>query len=166
MEHGVEICGSVCDDNYNRYVGWEESNVCIKKYFHASTVQTISHKITQLLQGVDPKGRPIIVPNTTICSIMSTIYENYRPPTGDIVSRYVVPTDEPENYVQSMIDQVIEVIVTDVRNNIGMDEHNSKLSVWNTVLGDFNMNGLRAHPIIKVREKNTSHRGMVSFMNY
>ena len=29
MEYGTEICGPICDDNYIKHVGWEESNACI-----------------------------------------------------------------------------------------------------------------------------------------
>jgi hypothetical protein len=155
------------DDNFTRHVGWEESNVCIKKYFSIETVNIISRKLTELLEGVDSRGRPIIIPNTTITSVMGEIFNSYRPPTGDIYGRYNVPTDEPQNYVQSMIDQVLEVIFSDVRNNLGMDECNANLNIWDaTLMGDFNEKGLRQHPPIKVRKKNTNHRGMVSFMNY
>jgi hypothetical protein len=34
-----------------------------------------------------------------------------------------------------------------------MDECNSKLSAWTTILGDFNEHGLRRHAPIKLREK-------------
>lgn len=154
MEYGTEICSTFCDDNYIKHVGYSESNACIKKYFDKHTVSTISYKITELLQGVDPSGRPIIVPNKTICSVMNDIYNSYRPPTGDIFSRYIVPSGtSSENYVQSMIDQVIEVITSDVRNNLGMEENNKKLSIWTTVYGDFNEHGLQQHSSIKVRKK-------------
>jgi hypothetical protein len=155
-----------CDDNFIRHVGWKESNECIKSYFSNHTVKNISFKISQLLQGVDHQGRKIVVPDKTICSVMSEIYNSYRPPTGDIHTRYVVPTGEPDNYIQSMIDQVIEVITNDVKNNLGMEECNKNLSIWSTLYGDFNNSGLKQHAKIKVREKNTNHRGMVSFMNY
>lgn len=154
MEYATEICSQFCDDNYIKHVGYKENNSCIKKYFDASTVRTISHKVTQLLEGVDPQGRPIIVPSKTICSVMNEIYDSYRPPTGDIFSRYIVPSGtSSESYVQSMIDQVIEVITSDVRNNLGMEECNKKLSIWTTVYGDFNEHGLQQHPKIKVRNK-------------
>ena len=52
-----------------------------------------------------------------------------------------------------MIDQVINIITTDVKVNLGMDEHNSKLSAWTTILGDFNEHGLRRHAPIKLRER-------------
>lgn len=155
MEYGTEIYGNLpCDDNYIKHVGYTESNDCIKKYFSVETVQTISQKVTQLTMGVNPDNRPIIVPSSTICSVMNDIYESYRPPVGDIYSRYIVPSGTTsESYVQNMIDQVIEVIVSDIRNSLGIEEHNSKLSIWTTVYGDFNQHQLRQHPIIKIRNK-------------
>ena len=102
--------------------------------------------------GVHPENRPIIVPDSTIYNIMDSIYQGYRPPTGDIYGRYNIPSGTTtESYVQNMIDQVIEVIVSDVRNNYETIENNSKLSIWTTVLGEFNDNGLRSYPPIKTR---------------
>lgn len=154
MEYGTKICGTICDSNYVKYVGYEQSNTCVKKYFSKSNVNTISRKITELLQGVDPENRPIVVPDTTICSVMSDVYDSYRPPTGDIHSRYIVPSGtSSESYVQNMIDQTIEIITSDVKNNLEMEEHNRKLTIWTTVYGDFNDHGLRQHPPIKLRNK-------------
>jgi hypothetical protein len=159
-------CENICDDNFYRYVGYKENNDCIRKYFSKETVDSISLKVTELTLGVDPQNRPIIVPRNRICDVMSQIYYAYRPPTAAIYSRYVIPTNEPINYVQDMIDQTIEIIVSDIRNNLGMEECNSKLSVWTTVLGDFNTHGLIGHDVIKVRNKRPSHAGYVSFMSY
>lgn len=168
MEHGSQICSSKdCDYNFVRHVGYKESNVCIQKYYSPETVKIISKKVTELLQGVDPDNRPIIVPDKTICAVMDNIYTSFRPGTGDIYTRYIIPNGlNYDSYVQDMIDQVIQVITNDVKNNLGMDECNSKLSIWTTVLGDFNEHGLRQHPPIKIRNKTTNNRGMVSFMSY
>lgn len=154
------------DYNYIRFAGWKEDNACIRKYFSLQTVRDISKKITELLYGVDRENRPIIVPDKTIVKVMNDIYSSYRPETKDIYGRYNIPTDGVESYVANMIDQVIAVITSDVRANIGMQQCNEALSAWTTVLGDFNEHGLRQHSKIKVRERNTNHRGMVSFMNY
>ena len=151
--HGEDICGQICDKNFYKHVGYTEDNCCIRQYYSRATVDTIPHQITQLLMGVDPQNRPIIVPDKTICAVMSDIYDAYRPPTGDIYTRYNVPNNESDNYVQNMIDQVINVIVTDVKNNLEMEQYNATLPVWTTVPGDFNENGLRSHPIIKTRDK-------------
>ena len=156
---------TVCDDNYNRFIGWSQHNVCINKYFSYNTVEIISHKVTELLQGADPKNRPIIVPNKTICHVMSAVYDSHRPETGDIYTRYIVPSGKGENnYVQDMIDQVIEIIVSDVRTNLGMEEYNKTLTKWTTLYGDFNKHGLRQHSQIKVRDKRPAP--MQFFMNY
>jgi hypothetical protein len=150
MEYGENLC----DFGYIKHVGYSENNACIAKYFDSKTVDIISNKVSELLQGVDPQNRKIVVPDSNICSVMNNIYESYRPPVGDIYSRYIIPTGtSSESYIQNMIDQVIEVITSDIRNNMEMAENNSKLSVWTTVYGDFNEHQLRQHAPIKVRNK-------------
>lgn len=153
MEYGISIDNSSRDLSYVRHVGYQESNDCIRSFFNPSTVKTISSKVTQLLQGVDPYNRPIIVPDKTIANVMDSVYNNFRPETGDMYARYNIPGNSEDNYIQKMIDETIEIIVSDVKNNIGMEECNRKLSVWTTVLGDFNDKGLRSHPQIKLRKK-------------
>lgn len=157
---------NICDNNSMRYVGWKQSNDCIQKYFSEETVVTISRKVTELTLGVHPSGRPIVVPKDNICSLMSEIYTNYRPAAGDIYSRYTIPTNQPQNYVQSMIDQVIEVIVSNIRSSVGMDTNNKSLTRWTTVYGSFNAHGLRQTGPIKVRKRNLNGRGRISFMSY
>jgi len=159
MEYATEISDVFKDDNYIRHVGYSDDNFGIKKYFNDITVRTISAKITELLHGVDPENRAIIVPDKTIWSVMSDIYNSYRPPTGDIYSRYIVSsgTNLADSYIQNMIDQVIELITSDVRNNLGIEEYNKKLTVWTTVYGDFNRHGLRQVPPIKIRNKHPAY---------
>lgn len=153
IQQQTTFCDSLCDRKYIQHVGYSPDNECLKSYFSPQTVEFISKKITQLLQGVDCKNRRIIVPKNTICSIMSSVYENYRPQTGDIFTRYIIPNNQPENFISNMIDQVIEIITTQVRNEWGMRENNAKLTIWTTVYGDFNEHGLRQHPPIKILEK-------------
>ena len=155
MEYASDIFGEIKDDNYNRYVGWDGGDEYVKKYFSEGTIRIISAKIIELLKGVDPHGRTIIVPDKTILSVMSDIYKSYRPPTGDIHTRYIVSPGSlyRDNYIQNMIDQTIEVITSDVRNNIGIEENNKKLTVWTTVYGDFNLHGLKQTSQIKIRNR-------------
>ena len=102
--------------------------------------------------GVDPLNRPILVPDDKIAFVMDAIYENYRPATSDIFSRYNVPDGTTtESYVQNLIDQTIELIYSEVKTNLEMEENNRKLSIWSTVLGDFNSQGLRSFAPIKTR---------------
>ena len=158
MEYARRLTGEVNDDNYYRYVGWNTNGAtyssCYNKFFSPSTVQIISNKLTELLMGVDPQNRPIKVSDRVIYHMMGQIFESFRPPTGDIYGRYNVPNGmSSDSYVQSMIDQTIEVIYAGIRAEKNMEENNSKLTIWTTVLGDFNDHGLRDHPTIKVQEK-------------
>lgn len=152
MEYGTEICGEPCNDKFIQHVGYSESP-CIKKLFSKENLKQMSCKITELLMGVDPQNRPIVVPDKTICSVLSAVYDNFRQETGDIHSRYIVPKSAPVNYNQTMIDETINVITADVKVNLGMQECNSKLSIWTTVLGSHNAHGLQRHSKIKLREK-------------
>ena len=96
---------------------------------------------------------------------MSTVYNNYRHPTGDIHSRYIIASkDGPYNYIQEMINQTIEIIVSTLRNEFGTIYNNESLSIWNTVLGDFNSQKLRQHAPIKVLNKRSDR--MQFFQNY
>lgn len=163
----MEYAQNINNGDFIRYVGYTESTPGIKNLFSDANLNTISYKITQLLEGIDPEGRSIVVPKSTISGVIDNIYQSQKPAVGDIFTRYIVPTNNGcEDMVQNIINQTIEVIVSDIRNTIGMDEHNKSLSIWTTVLGDFNEHQLRGHAPIKIREKNTNHRGMVGFMNY
>lgn len=146
-----KLCdGGLMDLNYNRYVGWHEYYDSTKDYFSQKTINLISKKISELTKGVHPKNKIIIVPDEHIANIMDSIFRYYRPATGDIYSRYIIPTDE-RNSVPYMIDQVIETIVNLIRTQYAMDECNSKLSAWVQVYGDFNQHNLTQTPPIKTR---------------
>lgn len=155
MEYATNITGNICDDNYQRFVGYTEyNNPAINKLYNPKTIKSISNKITELLMGVDPQNRKIIVPDNTICGIISQCCDSYRPPTGDIYSRYNIPTGQaPVNHVQNIINQTIQIITSEVRNNLEMEQNNQKLTAWTTVLGDFNEHKLRQHAPIKILNK-------------
>jgi hypothetical protein len=153
MENAVKIDGTILDDNYLRYVGWSENNLCIQEFFSVNTVKTISRKVTELTMGVHPENRPILVPDDRIIEVMNSVQDTYQPPVGDIYTRYIVPSGDELSDVQRMIDQTIEIIVSFVRNTIEMEENNKKLTAWTTVYGDFNAHQLRQHAPIKVRNK-------------
>jgi hypothetical protein len=157
MEHGTQI-DSECyeymlDQNYNRYVGWDETGCHIQEFYSPETVKLISAKVTELTDGVDERNRKIVVPDQSIINVMNSIESSYRPSVGDIHTRYNVPKGAPTDYKQEMIDQTIQMIVNDIKINLGMEQNNAKLTAWTTVYGDFNEHGLRGHDIIKVRNK-------------
>jgi hypothetical protein len=147
-----------------RYVGWDESNPAVQRLYSPNTVKLISKKVTELTRGVDPQNRAIIVPDNRICEVLDGIYANYRPSVGDIHTRYILPNNGQQDQIASVIDQAIEIIVGNVRNSIGMERQNEKLSAWVQLYGDFNQHGLRQYPPIKLRERRPST--MQFFQNY
>jgi hypothetical protein len=150
------------NQQYLQHVGYVDTNVAISTYFSHSTVSFLSAKITELLKDFYPPG--IIVPDKSIIDIMNSVYEGYRPSTGDIYSRYNIPSNENPNCIDEMINQVISIIVPQVKNNLGMDQRNSQLTAWTQVLGTFNAEGLRSHPPIKLLLKRP--QTMMFNMNY
>ena len=167
MEYGSKI-GTTCydymiDQNYNKFSGWQEIGVS-SKFFIPENVKLISEKVSELTMGVDEKNRKIKVPNDLIINVMNSVFTAYRPPVGDINTRYNVPKNSPTDYTQDLIDQTIELIVNDIRVNLGMQQNNAKLTAWTTVYGDFNEQGLRSHPPIKIRNRKPA--SMQFNMNY
>lgn len=143
------------NDDTMRHVGYEETNSCIEQYFSKNTVQIISNKVTQLLEGISK--RPIIVTDRVIEHVLSQVKEGYRPPTGCIYSRYTIPSGgNSDSLVQNMIDQSIEIIISNVKNDLETEKNNKQLSVWNSVYGDFNKHQLLQHPPIKTQVKRPS----------
>ena len=140
------------NDQYVKHVGFPEStNEAFATYFSIGTVRFITAKISELLLPFYPAG--VVVPQNRVLDLMNAIYEAYRPSTGDIMTRYVVPSDENPNCVDEMINQVIEVAVTQIKDNLETDQNNSKLSIWTNLYGTFNVHGLRSHAPIKVRQR-------------
>ena len=153
------------DNNYYRYVGWDKTaNNITLILFNEANLRKIQEKISQLTIGVAPENKRIIVPITSISGIISSVYENYRPETGGIYSRYTIASESPYEYCNNIINQSIEIIVSQINSTYGMIENNKKLTVWTTVLGDFNTHGLRSHSQIKVLEKKPD--SMQFNMNY
>jgi hypothetical protein len=150
-------------NQYNHRVLYNRDNLLFALE-SKDNIQRISKKITNLLVGIREDNRDIIVPDKTINSVMSSVFDNYKPNTGDIHSRYTVSKTTTINHTQEIENQVISIIVSDVKNNIGLEQAASKLSAWNTVLGNFNEHGLMAHQKIKLREKRPMP--MMFNMNY
>ena len=150
---------TLLNDSFTRYSGYQDTSTLLQtNFFNINTVNKISKKITELLHGVDPQNRPIVVPNTTITNIMDSVYMEFRPETGDIFTRYIMPSGlNSDDYINNMIDQTVEIIFSEVKNNMDMEQNNKKLSAWVQVLGDFNDNNLRAYPPIKILHKHPAH---------
>nr|QBK85401.1 MAG: hypothetical protein LCIVAC01_02100 [Iridovirus LCIVAC01] len=168
MEYASRCDQGHYDQGYYRHVGWANTtadNPCYKELFSKQNLNQMSDKITELLQGVNPKGRSIIVPKDQIAHVISQVFTDNRPKIGDIHTRYIIGgTEETRNDVRDIIDRSINTIVTQIRNQMETAECNKKLTIWTTVLGDFNRHGLRSHSFIKIRKRRSDR--MMFNMNY
>lgn len=138
-------------DSY-RHVGFEPSNPNAVALFSDSTLDLLQRAVLQMTKREILRG--VIVPKDTIKNVLDSVYTDFRPATGDVYSRYTVPVlgisnNSPYDYILA---QVVRIITADVVNSLGREAANASLTVWDTVLGDFNSRGLRSHPPIKVRE--------------
>lgn len=139
-------------DYHMRYVGTEiDENPVIKEFYSKKYVDYISKKSTELLKGVDEYGRDIVVPDRRILEVMNTVEQSYNFATG-----FDAPEISAYGYIRKMVEDCIERIVYDVTNTLGIEQCNNKKTVWTTVLGDFNKEGLKSHSSIKIREKHPS----------
>ena len=134
------------DSNYYRYTAWQ-SYAPVKRLFSKQVLECTQKNITKLLKGVDPNGRDIIVPIETIGSVFSQFLNNQ--PTnrelGDIYSRFIIENPREKGLVESIVERSVSVIVQTITNEYGMIENNKKLSIWTTILGDFNKHGLNSY---------------------
>jgi hypothetical protein len=168
-EQAISTVRKNCDYNGMKYVGWNKNHRItgsLNHYFSPETINMISTKITELTRGIDPSGRPIIVPNDRICSVMSDVYDGYRPKTQDIYSRYNVPPSAPENMVQDLINRTIEIIYSDIKTSLGTERNNSKLSIWVTRYGEGNPWGLQQVPTGFAKINHRRETRAVFNMNY
>lgn len=107
----------------------------IKNFFSKEHISKISEKISQLTRGVHPDGLTIRVPDSTIQSVMHSVYNNNR---WNVID---------------MTDHVIEIITNQIKDEFGQIEVNNSLNVWNTIWDG--TQGVRHHSPIKLRDRRT-----------
>lgn len=137
-------------------VGWEaaSSNPIVQRLFTKQTVQTIQQKVSEYLAGVDPNGKRIIPSERVVVNGLYGVFRSHTPEElGDIYGKYLVTNMNQRNDIAYMIDKTISLLVRAIRDELEMAQNNEKLTIWTTLLGDFNEHGLRQFPPIKVREK-------------
>lgn len=132
--------------------------------FTDGTINMISKAVTHYLGKDLADGRPIVVPNERILSVVSELVHTYKAETGDIFTRLNIP-NENKDMCQKIIYRTITVIVDNVRNTLEMENINGKLSIWDTVLGEFNEKGLRSHAPLTAEIDNTRRLFQIN-MNY
>jgi hypothetical protein len=161
-----KVCANECDQQPQ--VGWDitaQDNEKIAFLFGRKNMEYLSGAITEALEGLDPEGRSIIIPDDKICNVLNSVYRyGTRPNIGDIYTRDIIPPIQDRNDIRDINNQTITIIVSYIRNELEMTANNKTLTVWNTLYGDFNPQGLRAHPIIKLRKRHPQY--MAFNMNY
>lgn len=139
----------------NQYVGWEQQvswNPFLSRLFSKKTVKVIQEKTSEYLRGLDDQGRKIVPTEKVVENALFGVFNNYRPNTGDIYGKYTITDNSRDDY-SYIVDQTISLLVRGIRTDIEMQNNNSKLTIWTTVLGDFNEHGLRQYAPIKVKNK-------------
>lgn len=108
------------------------------------TMEYVSKRITENLADMGN----IVVPIENIENVMNTLYDNYRF-YANPMSMYHVTSDEPIDLTR----QTINLICRQIRDEFALRHNASKLSIWTTILGDYNEHGLRSHPTLKIRKR-------------
>lgn len=134
-----------------RFAGSQVNDLSVL-FFTEKNIQIISQAVTDLTRNVDLYKRPIVVPRERIKDVMDNVYLNYRPQVHDIYTKYHMDPNN-DNDVDRMLRQVIDIIVSTVRNTLTIENNNARLTKWATLRGDFNQWGLRSHAPIKLKKR-------------
>lgn len=147
-----------------RYTGYEHDYNINALIFTEENVERIQREVSRLLRGVDTQGREIRVTKDVVVKALDNITQGYIPEVGDIYGRYSIVDENRRSDVSAIVNMTINFIASAVKTDLEVQEANHKLTVWTTVLGDFNEHGLRRHDIIKIRERRPDP--MMFNMNY
>jgi hypothetical protein len=138
-------------ESYNKYRNVLGEGV-LEYLFTCENIALIQKKTTELLRGVLPDGRSLVVTQRVIVAAMDSVIQGYTPQVAAIYSRYTINDEPIVYYARDIIDRTINFIVQSLRNEYDVIKANFDLSIWDTVLGDFNRKGLMPHDKIKIRK--------------
>ena len=137
-------------------VGWAKTvqdNPIVQRLFSKHTIQLIQQKTSEYLVGLDPKGRKVVPSERVVETALYGVFRSHRPETGDMYGKFLVNNMSQRNDFAYIIDKTISFLVRGIRNELEMEQNNEKLTIWTTLLGDFNEHGLRQYAPIKLKEK-------------
>ena len=158
LNYGPPSCdkiGRMADLNYQRYVGWEFSQTSIyKAFFCEETVKLISDTVTELLKCSRTDGRKTIVTDKVITGVMFNVYDTYLPQIGNIYTVYIIPQEQMRDDLMTLVRATVQIITSQIKDEIDTLESNRKLNIWDSILGDFNRHGLRQFSTIKTVKDN------------
>lgn len=139
--YGMGVTNINCSNNENIYSFYNPAYEwnCDKKYsslISDKNINMVSNKITELLQGIHPEGKKIVVPHDTIKHVISSKFKLFQ--SFDI---------------SKINEETISYIVGYVSSEFQSIKNNQNYSAWTTLLGSQNEHGLMPNPKIKLRER-------------
>lgn len=150
------------------YVGFDQTyrgNPLVEALFSPSNLECLRQIIREGCHGADSQGREVMVTDRTITSCISNVLQNGRRINiGDIHSRFIVSHDYDRNDFWDINRQVSVLLIQMIRDEFETIANNQRLSIWDSVYGDFNRHQLRAYAPLKIRRKYPQH--MMFNMNY
>lgn len=150
--------------NFGRYVGGATQEFQYQNYyFNDGMVCNIQNYLAEALRPYEKEKRKVIVSKEIIITVMQKIISDRIPTVGNIYTHTVMPTLSNTD-TMDVVNRTIQVIYTNLKNEMEMEMTNSKLSVWSTLYGEFNKEGLRSHPPVKIRKNKP--QSMLFNMNY
>lgn len=152
-DNGFTFVGDQYDNNYLSYVGWDiitQNNPGYRMFFSEENIMMIQSMVRDRLKQA---GHDVIVTKRVIAGVMSDIVRKNTPKVGDIYSIFNIPDQQPRSDVLSMNQRVINILVQTILDEYEMKKWNESLNIWDTVYGDFNRKGLRAHSKIRKKDK-------------
>jgi len=146
--------GDLYNDNYNRFVAYDQNLTPELNYlFSDENLDLVGAKIAELLKCLRKDGRPIIVARKVIAQVISQMQQNATRQIGDIYALYNIPQEYIRDDISRFNEMAIEFLYNQIKTDYEMEENNKKLTIWTTLLGDFNEHGLRQYSTIKLNNK-------------
>lgn len=131
----------------NKYVGYNNTTASLY-IFCDENIQYLYTTISFHLKRCTDDLKDVIVPKPVIIDVVSQIVAEYRRPVQDMFAKKI----EPFDMVSHINGQVIQIIVSEVRNSYQAERQNKELNSWYSVSSD-NKYELRRIAAPKLRER-------------
>jgi hypothetical protein len=144
--------GDMYNSKFNAYVAYEQPET-LDYLFSNENIDMISNTLYDLLKCLRKDGRPIVFTRGVIGQTLSEIQQNAKRQIGDIYTVYTIPPEKPRDDITRFNEMTIQFLYNQVKTEYEMDQANKRLTIWTTLLGDFNEHGLRQYSTIKLNHK-------------
>lgn len=144
--------GDMYDDNYNTFVAYEQPNG-LNYLFSDENIDKVRTILADLLKCLRKDGRPIVFTRGVVAQALSQMDQNAARQIGDMYTIYNIPQATRRDDIARFNEMAIQFLYNQVKTEYEMDQANKKLTIWTTLLGDFNEHGLRQYSTIKLNNK-------------